>query len=135
MELHLTEAIEFMIDRNTELELPSFVSKLDPNLVCKETEPSKLILAAGTDPRDQKITIVTGDGRILVFDAPNYYIPTGPSEPVDGGKQIFFKNVNGRWPGDVVGFYANSSWIIEKSETALAGATLQVNYPHENNTR
>jgi len=92
-------------------------------------------VAAGTDPHDQRITLVTGNGRILVFDAPKYYIPSGPSKPVDGGKQIFFQNIEGRWHGNSPGFFANADWIIEKSETALAGATLRVNYPHENNSR
>jgi len=135
MELQLTEGIEFIIDDNSNIELPSYVTRLNPSDVCRETERSKLIVAAGTDPHDQRITLVTGNGRILVFDAPKYYIPSGPSKPVDGGKQIFFQNIEGRWHGNSPGFFANADWIIEKSETALAGATLRVNYPHENNSR
>lgn len=133
MELQLTDSFEFSLSDDIDIQLPSYVVRLDPKEACQETDRNKLILAAGVDPRDQKITLVTGDGRILVFDAPRYYIPNGPVEPYAGGKQLFFKNVEGRWPGDVPGFFADSEWIIEKSTSALTGATLQVNYPHENN--
>jgi len=132
MELQLSD-IDFKIDANVDINLPAYIFRLDPKEIDSNVEMSKLIIAAGTDDNDQKITLVTGDGRILVFDANKYFIPPGPSMPCDGGKQIFFKNVVNRWPGDCPGFFADAEWIIQKSESALKGATLQVNYPHANN--
>ena len=135
MELQLSETLEFALNDSIQVELPSYMKKLDPSNVCQNSNKNELIIAAGTDPRDQKMTLVTGDGRILVFDSPAYYIPPGSSVPVDGGKQIFFENVNGRWPGDSLGFYADSSWIIQKSASALTGATIQTNYQNDNDFR
>lgn len=134
MELQLSD-LDFKLDDNVDIELPSFIVRLNPCDVDRKTSMNKLIIAAGTDSNDQKMTLITGDGRVLIFDTKKYFIPSGPSMPCDGGKQIFFKNTHGRWPGDCPGFFADSGWIIEKSESALKGATLQVNYPHENNTR
>jgi hypothetical protein len=134
MELQLTDPLEFILPDATDIELPAYVCRLLPHEIDAEVPRKKLIIAAGTDPADQKITLITGDGRILVFDAPKYYIPNGPAVPKDGGKQIFFENIKGRWPCEAPGFYASSEWIIEKSESALTGAVLQVNYPYENNT-
>jgi hypothetical protein len=135
MELQLTDSFDFKLDDLTELKLPEYVERLNPDEVCKKTDRSKLIIAVGTDPSDHKLTLVTGDGKILIFDAHEYCIPPGPSFPYDGGKQIFFKNIDGRWPGPSEGFFADSDWIIEKSVSALTGATLRINYPYENNDK
>lgn len=135
MELQLSDSLDFTLDDKTEVDLPPYVVRLNPIEVASGVDRSKLIVAAGTDPQDQKMTLITGDGKILVFDSTKYFIPPGPSVPCDGGRQIFFENVTGRWPGEAPGFFANSEWIIEKSVSALTGAVLQVNYPHENNPK
>lgn len=134
MQLQLSD-LDFRLDDNADVDVPNYVKRIDPGALDRTVDMSKLIVAAGTDERDHKMTLITGDGRILVFDTIKYYIPPGPSMPCDGGKQIFFKNISGRWPGDCPGFFADSKWIIEKSESALKGATLQVNYPYENNSK
>lgn len=133
MELQLTDSINFTIDGYSDIELPVYVKRLTPQNVSRDVARAKLIIAAGVDPRDNQVTLVTGDGRILLFDLRKYYIPDGPAVPCDDGKQIFFENTNGRWPGDSAGFFADSEWVIEKSTSALTGAVLRVNYPHENN--
>lgn len=135
MELQLTDSFDFILNDNVDVDLPSYIVKLDPSCVCRETQRSKLIIAAGVDPKDQKITLITGDGKILVFDAPKWYIPSGPAIPHDGGKQIYFENVKGRWPGNSPGFAASSEWIIEKSTSAMVNPTLKVNYSHEVKTQ
>jgi len=135
MELRLSETLDFALDDKMEIDLPSFVARLDPETIAKDVERSKLIVAAGTDPQDQKITLITGDGKILIFDTQKYFIPPGPSAPCDGGRQIFFENISGRWPGETPGFFADADWIIEKSVSALTEAVLRVNYPHEDKSQ
>lgn len=132
MELLLTDTMDITIDGSSDIELPSYVKRLTPEDVSKDTSRAELIIAAGTDPNDQKVTLITGNGMILIFDSKKYCIPDGPAVPYDGGKQVFFENLNERWPGDSKGFFIDSISIIEKSVSALTGATLQVNYPHEN---
>jgi hypothetical protein len=133
MELQLSDLIDFTIDGASDIELPSYVIRLMPQSISTDVAPAKLIIAIGVDPKDNQATLVTGDGRILLFDLNRYYIPNGPAIPYDSGKQIFFENLDGRWPGDSKGFFADSEWVIEKSTSALTGAVLRVNYPHENN--
>lgn len=132
MELQLTDSFNFTLNDDVDIELPLYIIRLDSKEVCHKTHRSKLILAAGVDPKDHKITLVTGDGKILIFDAQKYCIPNGPVEPTDGGKQVFFKNIKGRWLSDTHGFFADSEWIIEKSTSALQDAILQINRPCKN---
>jgi hypothetical protein len=135
MELQLTDSVEFMLNDSMDIEIPSYMQRLNPEDISRDTCRSKLIIAAGVDVKDQHLMSITGDGRILLFSLNEYFIPNGPAIPFDGGKQIFFENVNGRWPGDAQGFFADSEWIIEKSTSALKDASLQINYPHENNDK
>lgn len=129
MELQLTD-LEFTLD-DADIELPLYIVRLDPKKVTYDVDRSNLIIAAGADPKDQKITLITGDGKILIFDSKKYYIPSGPAVPANGGKQIFLENVSGRWSSEMPGFFVDSKWIIEKSTNALANATLHVNYPNK----
>jgi len=128
MELQLTEG-DIQIDSNAEFELPDYVTRISEEEVTKE-EISKdhIVIAAGADPKDGKITIVTLSGRIMLFDARKFYIPDGPAIPFNGGTEIFLENLEGRWPGDSHGFYMDSKWVVEKSTPALTGATIKVNY-------
>ena len=135
MELQLTDTIEFTLTDAMDVEIPPYMKRLRPEEVSRDVCRSKLIIAAGVDAKDQQIMLITGDGRILTFSLKSYYIPEGPAIPCNGGKQIFFENINGRWPGDAQGFFADSEWIIEKSISALKDATLQINYPYENNDK
>lgn len=134
MELQFIDGMELQLDNSCEFELPSYMTKLDPENLAKENG-SNLVIAAGADPADGKITLVTVTGRVVIFDARKYYIPDGPAVPSHGGQKIFLMNVNNRWPGQSPGFYVNSEWMLSCSESALTGATLSTNYIHENNSR
>lgn len=125
MELEFTEG-DIQLGDNCEFELPHYVVRLTPNEV--DHTGGDVIIAAGADPKDGKITAVTLSGRIVLFDARNFYIPDGPAVPCNGGKEIFLENIEGRWPGESLGFYIDSKWIIEKSTPALKGAKLKISY-------
>lgn len=128
MELQLTDG-DIQLDGSSEFELPAYMVRISEEDVTKEEIPSDhIIIAAGADPSDGKIMLVTLSGRILLFDARSFYIPDGPAIPFNGGTEIFLENSDGRWPGDSDGFYMDSKWVIEKSAPALTGATIKVNY-------
>lgn len=134
MELHFPDGVDINLDHNCEIQLPSYVKRLSQEAIAEircSAQKDNLIIAVGTDPRDNKVTLLTATNRVLVFDAPKYYIPSGPALPCEDGSKIFFPNTNGRWPGPSKGFYVQSSWLIGKSQSALIGATLQTNYRNE----
>ena len=135
MELQLSDSFELILDSRCEFELPFYITKLNPAELNVESPKEELIIAAGTDPRDGKITVITAAGKICVFDANKYHIPRGPSVPSHGGLKIFLKNIEGRWPGDSPGFYIKSNWVLKNSESALKGATLHTNYKYENGVK
>jgi len=127
--------------QNSTFSLPQFMTKLckeDFELACSSEDKNVRIIAAGTDPQDQKIVLLTASGKVLVFDARKFYIPPGPSEPSEGGSKIFLKNIDGRWPGNSEGFLVNASWIIDNSSSALEDAIILTNfanYSHEDQTK
>lgn len=130
------EGIELQLGEGCEFELPNYMTRILPEDLPKEiNDKSQIIIAAGTDPSDGKITIVTLAGQVLIFDARGFYIPDGPAVPANGGTSVFLKNINNRWPGDSPGFSVDSKWIIEKSTSALNDAVLHTNYIHENNDK
>jgi len=134
MELHFPDGIDLSFDPNCEIELPPYVKRLSSNSIAairNSSHRENLIVAAGADPKDNKVTLLTATNRVLVFDASKYYVPPGPALPCDDGSQIFFPNTDGRWPGPSKGFYVEATWLIEKSQSALVGATLQTNYRNE----
>lgn len=138
MQLEFLDEIEIQLDKNCEIEYPSYVTHLtdDELSSAKQSEDaSNLIITAGTDPKDQKILLVTATGKIMLFDSKKYHIPDGPSFPIDCGKNVYLPNVNGRWPGPVEGFSVDSKWLIKKSVSALSGAMLNTNYKGENNDK
>ena len=103
--------------------------------VSKEEDPKFVVIAAGADPHDGKITLLTLEGKIFLFDARKFYIPDGPATPSLGGKEVFLENVEGRWPGPSQGFSVETRWMIEKSTSALSGAKLHFNYSREDKTK
>jgi hypothetical protein len=136
MELQFNDGLELEIDSNCEFEIPEYMTRLPPEEISQDCEnKDSIVIAAGTDPTDGKITLLTLSGKIMIFDSRKFYIPDGPSAPVDGGKKIFLENLNGRWPGQSQGFYVETSWILEKSASALIGATLHTNYSYEDDVR
>ncbi len=135
MELQLTNSFDFKIDNFSEVQLPIYIKRLNPQDVSKDAPRSEIIVAAGFDITDQKITLITGDGRILLFDTKKYCVPKGPAVPCNGGKEIFFENIGDRWPGNSIGFFCDAKWIIEKSISAMTGATISINRNHKNNIK
>jgi len=128
MELQLTDG-DIQLGDSVEFELPDYMVRISEEEVTSEQTPSDyVIIAAGADPKDGKIMIVTLSGRILLFDARKFYIPDGPAVPYNGGTEIFLENTDRRWPSDSLGFYMDSRWVVEKSTPALSGATIKVNY-------
>lgn len=137
MELNLNSEVEIKIGDGCSYTLPGHVTPLCENEIRsarRSEKRSNIIIAAGTDPKDHKVTVITADGRVLIFDAPTFHIPNGPSLPTHGGTKIFFPNVENRWAVDTPGFFAESEWIIKKCGSALTGASLHTNYKNEDNT-
>lgn len=138
MQIEFLDEIEVQLDKKCLIEYPSYVTHLsieEMDAAKQSEDASNLIVSAGTDPKDQKILIVTAAGKIMLFDSKKYHIPDGPSHPADNGKSVYLPNVTGRWPGPVEGFSVDSKWLIEKSVSALLGATLNTNYTGENNDK
>jgi hypothetical protein len=136
MELKFTKDLELKIGDGCIYTIPNYVTRLSEDEIqnAKRSERrSALIVAAGTDPKDQKVSIVTADGRVLIFDAPAFHIPNGTSMPTHGGAKLFFPNDGKRWPLDTPGYFAEASWVIKRSTSALEGATLVTNYKNEDN--
>jgi len=126
--------MELEFSSNCEFELPSYMSRLSPEEVDREVKDKNcIVIAAGTDPKDGKITLLTATGKVMIFDSRKYCIPDGPSFPANGGKEVFLKNIQERWPSHVLGFYVDVKWMLEKSLSGLEGATLMTNYIHEDN--
>lgn len=130
MELQILDGIEVLIDPETQFELPHYMTRILPEEVIKD-DPSNTVIAAGADPKDGKITLLTLEGKIFLFNARLFYIPDGPAVPVSGGREIFLENVDGRWPGQSKGFNVEASWMLKNSISGMSGATLHVNYPHD----
>lgn len=131
MQLQLLDDMEVSFGKDAEFELPHYMTRLLPEEISDDSDPETIVIAAGADPEDGKITLITLGGKVMLFDARRFYIPEGQAVPTAGGKEIFLINSNGRWPGDVGGFYVSSKWMLEKSTTALTGAVIHVNYSHE----
>lgn len=135
MELFFADEIDFEVGNACDIILPKYVTKLtteEISNILKLQDKHSRIIAAGTDPSDNKVTLLTANGKVMIFDARKFCVPDGPARPTTDGTQIFFPNENNRWPGPVEGFYADASWLIENSTSGLVGATLTTNnYRHE----
>lgn len=134
MELQLIDGNDIELSEDCEFVLPEYMVRLAPEAITDNDDSENTIIAAGFDVTDGKITVITLKGKVMIFDARRFYIPDGPAIPVNGGAEIFLENIAGRWPGSVPGFYIDSKWMLEKSISALIGATLKINYSYENNT-
>jgi hypothetical protein len=132
MELQLIDGNDIELSKDCEFVLPEYMVRLAPEAISSDADVENTIIAAGSDPADGKITVITLGGKVMVLDARSFYIPDGPAIPTNGGAEIFLENVSGRWPGVASGFYIDSRWVIEKSVSALTGAVVKINYPHEN---
>ena len=129
MELILSEDVEIEM-AECEFQLPSYMTKLSKEQIaeaCASSEAESLVIAAGADPKDDKILLLTATRKMLVFDSRKYYIPPGPAAPHCGGKKIFLINKNGRWPGNSLGFSVDSSWMLSESEPVLKGIHISMN--------
>ena len=114
-----------------EIKIPNYLTCLTQeyinNLLKLDDELSDKIIAAGINPKDNKVVLILASGIIMLFDGDSYYIPRGKYIPSQDGKTIFLSNERGRWPDTIEGFTIESSWIISKSDMALKNAELFVN--------
>jgi hypothetical protein len=132
VKLRIVDDLDVDIGKDCEVSLPDYVTRLQGDPAAEDSD--NVVVAAGADPRDGKVLLVTNAGRIRIFDARSFHVPDGPAVPCDNGKQVFFQNVDGRWPGDSEGFYADSRWLLENSVNALKDAEMIISYRHENNS-
>lgn len=138
MVINLPPDATISIDPTCEFDLPFYVLRLHPDDVDRSDPQvaNSIVIAVGTDPRDNKITLVTLTGKVRVFDAPRFHVPPGPALPSHGGRKVFLPNVEGRWPGPVEGFHVDSEWMLKNSDDAFAGASIHVpTYKHENDPK
>ena len=139
MELKFSNDIEFELGEGCEFELPSYVVCLSEEELLEahlSEDKSVRIIAAGTDPHDEKMTLLTAAGKVMVFDAKSFYIPTGPSRPSHCGTKVFLENLDNRWPGSSPGYFVESNWLLQHSSSGLIGATIKTNnYVHEDKTK
>jgi len=117
------------------VELPSYVVRLSSEEITgivSGPDANTKVIAAGTDPRDGMITLLTATGKVMIFDAAKFYVPPGPSLPVPGGTKVHLPNVDGRWPGMEDGCLVDAAWMLQNSRSGLLGAVLTTpNYSHE----
>jgi hypothetical protein len=136
VEITFTDGIEMELPEGTEVELPDYVHKLPPeDMKTAQSAENRheRVIAAGTDPRDQKITLLTASGMIMIFDTKKYHIPPGPSLPSHAGEKIFLPNVERRWYSPSPGFYVDAIWMLKNSTSGLEGAVMTTNnYSDEN---
>jgi len=114
---------------NIDLELPDYMSCLNQeeiNAITSQGDVENKIIAAGSHPKDGKVTFILGSCKILIFDGDSYYIPRGRYVPKSDGCKVFLPNDNGRWPDNFKGFTVDSSWLIEKSDALESKAELLV---------
>lgn len=135
MELMLSEDFEFEVTDECEIEFPNYIRRLEDKELeeaCNAEDNNLRVVAAGADPVDEKIMLITATKKIFIFDAKKYYIPAGPAYPSHKGLKIFLENTPGRWPGPTKGFFVETNWLLERSESALKGAVLSLpTYDHE----
>ena len=115
---------------NFDFELPDYMSCLDQEKIDEVMTLGDLenkIVAAGSHPKDGKVTFILASCRILTFDSDSYYIPRGRYIPKLDGSKVFLPNDNGRWPNSFKGFTVDSEWLIEKSDLLESKAELFVN--------
>lgn len=135
MELIFFDEIDFTVNNNTQFLLPAYINKLSKDefeQAMSSEDKAYRVIAAGTDPKDGKITMLTGIGKVMIFDARKFYIPDGDSKPCHVGKTIYLPNEKNRWPGMEDGCFVDVQWILQNSTSGLIGATISTNtYPNE----
>lgn len=127
MELYFTDNLEIEFGDNCEFELSEYMVRLSPeNIIQDFKNRNLLIIASGMDPVDHKITLITAIGKVMIFDSKKFHIPYGPVVPCNHGQQVFLENINNRWPGNSLGFYVESTWMLEKSVSGLTNTSLEI---------
>lgn len=129
MELDLGVDTELELPTDNEIELPIYVRPL-PNddivTAINSENADNLIIAIGMDPKDKIVVLLTASKKIMLFSYIDNNIPPGPIIVVSGGEKVYMPNINNRWDPQYDGFYADSSWIIQQSKSAMKNATLQI---------
>jgi len=135
MELIFFDEIDISVDNNTQFSLPCYVSRLTEeefNQAISSDDKHVRVVAAGMDPKDGKITMLTAEGKVMIFDARKFYIPDGNAKPCHAGKKIHLPNEMNRWPGMEDGCFVDAQWMLQNSVSGLIGATISTNtYPNE----
>jgi len=135
MELIFFDELDISVDNRTQFLLPAYINKLPEDefeqAVAAEDAQHRII-AAGTDPKDGKITMLTAAGKVMIFDARKFHIPDGDSKPCHAGYKLHLPNEKNRWPGMEDGCFVDVQWVLQNSVSGLVGATISTNtYPNE----
>lgn len=83
-----------------------------------EPFPHHLVVAAGRDPDDGRVVMLTADDKLIVIDPIEHGLPRGPVTPADGGYSLSIAN------DEFVSctFKVLARWVIQRSQSL--GVTL-----------
>ena len=112
-----------------EIELPDYMISLNQEQIdsaMAELKSDVGIVACGVHP-DGNVTLITTKAEVRTFDPRPMQVPEGMYLPLPGASEVYLPNAHGRWPGLPRGFHVKSSFLLENSQSAFSGASLQVN--------
>jgi hypothetical protein len=108
--------------------LPNYMLVLHQEQIDKLINAGSLhekIIAAGVS-KDKKVSFLSADCVVHIFDPSKYHIPFGAYVPLESGEEIFLPNQRNRWPIQIEGFKVKSKWLLQESEHDLHRASLEV---------
>lgn len=110
-----------------EIELPDYLISLNQEQVdALDLSDGNKIIACGVHS-DNKVTLITSQASVRIFDPKKFHIPSGLYLPLPGGEDVYLPNIENRWPGMNKGFHVKSVWLIKNSDQELDAASLQMN--------
>lgn len=120
------------------VQIPSWMNVLDQKdinelLQSSDESDDQKIIACGSCKADEQegVFLLTLSGKVFIFLPSAHYIPVGDYIPVKNGEEVYLPNSNSssgdRWPGKKLGFNVSSSWLLERSKSALSHLGLFVN--------
>jgi len=109
-----------------EIELPDYLISLNQEQInALDLSDGNKIIACGLHT-DGKLTLITSQASVRIFDPKKFHIPSGLYIPLPGGDDVYLPNTESRWPGINRGFHVKSTWLIEHSSQELDAASLQM---------